>query len=297
MARPLVRIIGAAAFVTGLSLAVYAPGSAHAQEQEQEQALSARSVTWSCTGEPCPWGSSTSGHALVWPADLGAEQSRLGYTTSAAIYLPGMRANGMSLKLTDGAANVYAGRLDASSHRVIAVLRRGEAFTIAGLDLDAGEVVSVQSNAGFELTLSANGSPYPVGKIIPSIHAFWRCTTRGCTDPDWLGEVISWPWWAAYQTNARSSWNSRAVFDADGNPLYPYMGKWAEGCKVTTHSGLVVIIEWERGKDEWRETRVLPGQTHTIHLEPGEDNAMIETADGEPGFSVSLKDFDPKPLP
>jgi len=289
--RSAARLLAAATL--GLCLAV-ASGT---QAQAQDQALSASSVTWTCTGEPCPWGSSSSGHALVWPDALEAVRSRLGYTTSAPIYLPAARANGLTLTLRDGSANVYVGKLDAGFHRVIASLQRGESLDIE--DLASDEVVSVQSNADFELSLREpdDGSYYPEGKVIPSIHAFWRCTQPGCNDPDWLGEVINWPSWAAYHTNARSSWNSRAVFDGEGNALYPYMGRWAEGCKVTAHSGLVLIIEWKRGEDVWRETRVYPGQTHTITLREGEDNAMIETVDGEPGFSVSLENCDPKPLP
>ena len=280
--------LGAAALASSLSPAT-------ARGQAREEVVSARAVTWTCTGEPCPWGDASSGHALAWPVALQAGQQRLGYTTSEPIYLPAARANGVTLSLRQGVANVYAGAPSAASHRVIAVLRRDEPFRIEGLGSD--EVVSVQSNAAFEVGLRTPGAYYPEGQIIPSIHAFWRCTQPGCTDPDWLGEVINWPAWSAYQTNARSSWNSRAVYDGDGNPLYPYMGKWAEGCKVTAHSGVVLIIEWERGKDVWRETKVYPGQTHTITLRPPEDNAMIETVDGEPGFSVSLEDCDPEPLP
>lgn len=277
-------------FIAAVSLSL---ASAHAQDQT----LFASAVTWSCTGEPCPWGSTSTGYALVWPSELPATRERLGYTTSVPIYLSAARAhaNGATLTLREGVANVYAGDPAEPSQRVIAVLRRGEAFSIDALGSD--EVVSVQSNAPFELELRTRRAYYPEGEIIPSIHAFWRCALPGCKEPDWTGEVIDWPSWAAYQTNARSGLNSRAVYDGDGKPLFPYMGSWAEGCKVTAHSGVVLIIEWQRGKDEWRETRVYPGETHTISLRPGEDNAMIETVDGEPGFSASLENCDPQPLP
>jgi hypothetical protein len=275
-------------FLAAVSLSL---ASAHAQDQT----LSASAVTWTCTGDPCPWGNTSTGHALVWPGELPATRDRLGYTTSEAIYLPAERARGATLTLRQGVANVYAGDPAEMAHRVIGVLRRGETFRIDALG--SGEVVSVQGNAPFELDLRVRGSYYPEGEVIQSTHAFWRCALPGCKEPDWTGEVIPWPSWAAYQSNARSGLNSRAVYDGDGNPLYPYMGRWAEGCKVTAHSGVVLIIEWERGKDDWRETRVYPGQTHTISLRPNEDNAMIETVDGEPGFSASLENCDPQPLP
>src|SRR5678816_1658802 len=86
-----------------------------------------------------------------------------------------------------------------------------------------------------------------------------------------------WPSWAAYQTNARSGDQSRSVFSADGTPLYPYMGSWAQSCEVTAESGVVLIIEWQRGTNVWRETWLYPRQSHVIDLVSPEDGAMIET--------------------
>ena len=75
------------------------------------------------------------------------------------------------------------------------------------------------------------------------------------------------------------------------------MGPWADGCVVTAATGLVLIIEWERGQDIWRETYLAPGETHTISLVPPENNAMIETTDGGGPFSVFLENCEPQPLP
>lgn len=111
-----------------------------------------------------------------------------------------------------------------------------------------------------------------------------------------MGAVIPWPSWAAHQDNARAGYNSRAVFSDSGEPLYPYMGRWAEGCQVTVVSGTVLIIEWKRGTDEWRETRLEPGQQYVIHLVPPEDGAMIESPEGVTDFSVTLQNCKPKPL-
>jgi hypothetical protein len=66
---------------------------------------------------------------------------------------------------------------------------------------------------------------------------------------------------------------------------------------VTAVSGTVVIIEWERGKDWWRETRLQPGQRHIIALTPPENGAMIEGLDGSTEFSVSLVNCNPRELP
>lgn len=281
-----------AALALGLVAAVSSTAGA---VQAQDQSLSSQPVTWTCTGEPCPWGDSSSGQALAWPDGLDARASRLGYTASQPVYLPAYLANRVTLTLTQGSANLYVGSPDAAAHRVIAVLKRDEPYAVSELDSD--QVLSVQSNAAFQITVASKGTFYPEGKVIPSIHAHWLCTQPGCMEGEWLGEVINWPSWAAYHTNARAGANSRGVYDDQGTALYPYMGKWAEGCKVTAHSGVVLIIEWERGTDTWRETRVYPGETHTISLNPGEDGAMIETIDNAPAFSASLENCDPQPLP
>src|SRR5262245_11042028 len=42
-------------------------------------------VTWTCTGEPCPWGNSATGEALVWPAEASPLNARLGYEVSGNI--------------------------------------------------------------------------------------------------------------------------------------------------------------------------------------------------------------------
>jgi hypothetical protein len=86
------------------------------------------------------------------------------------------------------------------------------------------------------------------------------------------------------------------VYSADGTPLYPYMGSWAQSCEVTAESGVVQIIEWQRGTDVWRETWLYPRQSHVIDLVSPEDGAMIETYDGSPGFSVSLRNCTPQPI-
>jgi hypothetical protein len=74
------------------------------------------------------------------------------------------------------------------------------------------------------------------------------------------------------------------------------MGPWADGCNVTSVTGVTLIIEWERGTDRWRETYLQPGESHTIDLVGSENNAMIETYDFGPAFSVSLDNCHPQPL-
>jgi hypothetical protein len=130
---------------------------------------------------------------------------------------------------------------------------------------------------------------------VSSIPAFWRCNIPGCTDPDWTGSVISWPSWSAYEDNDRTGSQSRTVFSSEGELLYPYMGSWAEGCQVTAISGTVLIIEWQRGTDVWRETFLEPGQSHTIALTFPEDGALIEGL-FSPGFSVSLANCSPQSI-
>jgi hypothetical protein len=138
--------------------------------------------------------------------------------------------------------------------------------------------------------------PPPPGNVINSIQAFWRCDIPGCDVGPWVGAVINWPSTAAYQNNNRTG-QPRWVYDANNQPLYPYMGSWANGCKVNAVSGQVLIIEWERGTDVWRETWLMPGESHTISLHAPENGAMIETYDYSPGFSVTLENCNPQPLP
>ena len=129
---------------------------------------------------------------------------------------------------------------------------------------------------------------------VSAIPANWRCNIAQCTGGDWVGGVIAWPSWSAYSNNARTGDNSRTVYSLSGETLYPYMGPWADGCEVTAVSGTVLIIEWQRGTETWRETLLDPGESHTIDLVSPEDNAMLEAPDGLTEFSVSLNNCTPQ---
>ena len=256
-----------------------------------------QAITWICTGTPCPWGSPASGRALVWPAETLPVATRLGYTASAGIYLPAAQANGAIITVPTGEVQIWAGRPGDSSHRLIGEIGGGETLHVAGLA--SREVLSVQSQDPFtyRITLPPPGdSGTPPPDVLQSMQAFWRCNTPTCSGAAWTGAIITWPSWAAYQDNARSGDASRSVFSATGTPLFTYMGPWAHGCEVTAESGTVLIIEWQRGTNAWRETWLFPRQSHTIHLVPPENGAMIETYDGSPGFSVSLRNCTPQPL-
>ncbi len=259
-------------------------------------------VTWTCTGSPCPWGSPLSGQAAVWPVELSPQSNRLGYTVSAAIYLPESTASGKSITLSSGTAAIYAGLPDAISHRLVTTLNAGQTFFISGLA--AGEVMSLQSQGQFAYALT-EGGPTPTAtpgacvdpttcNPVSAIQSYWRCNTPGCTDPDWEGAVISWPSWSAFESNARAGNQSRTVYSLDGEVLYPYMGSWANGCQVTAVAGTVLIIEWQRGTEQWREIYLEPGESHTITLVYPEDGAMIEGPDFSPGFAVMLENCTPQ---
>jgi hypothetical protein len=224
---------------------------------------------------------------------------RLGYSVSPAVYLPSGYANGATIEITSGVAQAFAGTPDAPSHRFLATIDAGESILVEGLQ--TGEVLSLQSANAFSYRAILGVPPPPPpdppeGEIIESILAYWRCVEPGCTSADWVGQVIDWPSWAAYQTNARSGGNGRAVYSDSGEPLYPYMGSWASGCEVTVVSGRVLIIEWERGTDVWRATLLEVGETYVIALTHPEDGAMIESEDYAPGFSVILNNCEPQPL-
>jgi hypothetical protein len=257
-------------------------------------------VAWSCTGTPCPWGDSEDGQALVWPVSANATSSRLGYTVTKPIYLPRIIANGTTITVHSGTVTAYAGQPAAPSHHAIVTISAGGTYTFS--ELTIGEVLSVQSDSGFryDVTLPAvvpEPEDDPVPGMIKSVPAIWRCNVPGCTSADWYSAVINWPASSAYSSNARAGESSRTVYGESGQQLYPYMGTWANGCEVTAHSGVVLIIEWQRGTDTWRETWLNPGESHTIHLTPPENNAMIESFDFSPGFGVTLSNCTPHALP
>lgn len=129
---------------------------------------------------------------------------------------------------------------------------------------------------------------------VVSVPARWRCNVPECTGYDWIGSVIAWPSWAAYEDNIRTGSNSRTIYTPEGVKLYPYMGSWADGCRVTAVSGIVLIIEWERGTDIWRETYLGPGQSHTIDLIYPEDGVLLESPNDASIFSVSLTNCTPQ---
>ncbi|HEY3496545.1 MAG TPA: hypothetical protein VGK73_17725 [Polyangiaceae bacterium] len=253
-------------------------------------------VTWSCTGKPCPWGQTIHEHALVWPSATGATIARLGYTASAGIYLPAAAANGLEIAVHEGKATAYAGLPNTAEHRRLGTLGAGTSLPIRGLSAD--EVLSVQSETHFTYSLGkVDPNAKSSGQLFVATQSVWRCNAPTCKAKDWRGAVVSWPSWAAYHDNARDGNDARAVFGTTGEPLYPYMGLWADGCEVTAETGIVLIIEWKRGADVWRETRLDPGMKHVIRLRSPEDGAMIETLDDLPSFSVTLDHCTPQRLP
>ncbi len=145
---------------------------------------------------------------------------------------------------------------------------------------------------------AAAGTDPMTDNPVASIPSRWVCDLPGYSHKSaWPGAVIAWPSWAAYECNARAGDQSRTVYSLDGRKLYPYMGPWANGMQITVVSGDVLIIEWKRGAEVWRERRLKPGDTYTISLQSHEDNAMIESPDGdEPRFTVALANFKPQPI-
>ena len=185
----------------------------------------------------------------------------------------------MGIAIAAGTATVYAGLPEASSHRQLASLGAGQSYVITGLA--AGEVVSVQSGGAFSYVLTMPAAaPSPTPTPVAACADPARCATLShqCSLSgaamrlaaqlaDWVGVVIAWPSWSAYSTaDASLRFDIREpCTSAQGEVLYPYMGSWASGCQVTAVAGVVLIIEWQRGTEVWRETYLDPGETHTDH--------------------------------
>jgi hypothetical protein len=222
---------------------------------------------------------------------------------STGIYLPATAATGLSVSVSSGKASVYAGEPGASSHRRLAIVPSGHSFVISAVG--AGEVVSVQDTAPFTYELEQWTDPPPGDRCtdpiecdpVDSVRSVWQCDVPTCSTEDWHGGVITWPAWAAYENNNRVGNMSRTVFTYEGEKLYPYMGAWADGCEITVVEGDALIVEWQRGTDEWRSTYLGPGGQHTIDLVGSEDGALIETPDTPTDFSVTFENCTPQPVP
>ena len=266
-------------------------------------ANASQAITLTCTGHQCPWGQTQTTQALVWQVERGAITTHLGYTASATVYLFGARANGADIWIDTGTANLVAGLPGDVWPRTLATVHAGGSFHVTGLGF--GEVLSVQSDQPFthRSSLPPAGAPSSEvssggpGNLTTADQSLWRCNVADCFSSDWTGAVISWPSWSAYQSNARPGNLSRSVFSWADVPLYPYMGAWADGCEVTGESGITRVIEWQRGAGQWRDTWLYPGETHVIHLVPPENGALIEGFDASPGFTATLRNCTPQPLP
>ncbi|MFG1813418.1 discoidin domain-containing protein [Kribbella sp. NPDC049174] len=260
-------------------------------------------VTWTCTSSPCPWGPSDSGYAAVWPAETDPSRARYGYTASHDVYAPAPQVANWKITVTSGSATVFSGPV-GDSHASLANLSAGQSYTVP-TTLSGSSIVSVQSGSPFEYAF-VPGPPVPPPPSactdpttcdpVSWVNARWRYAGTGENPGDWYGGVITWPVGTAYQDNGRSGDNARTVYSESGVPLYPYMGAWADGCTVRVVTGRVLIVEWERGTDEWRETRVNAGQAYTISLSGSEDGAMIETDNDVEPFTVSVSNCTPRPL-
>jgi hypothetical protein len=283
--------------VSGLTanefLAVYS-GSAFSYQAvlpgQDPGATNSQMTTWSCAGAPCPWGASVNAHAAAWPASAQPVNNQLGYLASRNIYLPAQLANGSELWLASGTAEVFAVTLDSNADRFLGQIWAGGTLEIGGLAPD--EFLAVYSGAPFSYEIALFDGP---ADTIHAQLAYWSCNTPGCTRPDLVGPVIAWPEWSAYSSNNRAGQNSMSVFAPDGSSLHPYMASWANGCQVTVVYGTVIIVEWQRGSETWRETWLSPGDVHTISLSLPEDGAMLETFDS-PGFGITLANCTPQPL-
>jgi len=261
--------------------------------QMLEYAGTSELVTWSCNGTDCPWGTTVAATAATWPAEANPGSARYDYAASKGIYLTADVATGLEITVETGVAYVFVGTTDGRDV-VVATLSNGASYVVS--NLAPGDVVSLEGNSPFTYRVEPPDPDRPV--LIESVAAYWHCDMQGCDLAPWTGRVIDWNHWSAYQSNARSAEStSRTIYDGNGEPLHPYMGAWADGCTVNAIEGQVLIVEWERGTDVWRETYLDPGESYTINLIGSEDGALIESNDINGPFSVTLEGCQPEPLP
>jgi hypothetical protein len=179
--------------------------------------------------------------------------------------------------------------------------------------LSADVVVSLQGDSGFQYTLTPGTPPTATPTATPTeepactdptdcdpvswVPSVWRYNGPDPAKPDdWFGGVITWPSRSAFSSNGREGGNSRTTYSMSGEKLYPYMGAWADGCEIEVVSGRVLVIEWERGLEAWRETYLSAGTAYTINLVDSENGAMIETPNTTEPFEVSLSNCTPQEI-
>ena len=293
-ANEIMSVQGTAAFTYDVTLPTYTPPP----PPPPSPGTSSQLVTWQCTGSPCPMGPSPSQQALVWPAIANPTKVKLGYTATQGVYLPHNYVAGTTITVTSGSATAFVDVPNGSLHNVVTTISAGGTYTFAAIT--SGQVLSLVGNAGFqyELTLGnfVPSPPPPAANVIQSTPTEWRCDFANCPG-NWYSHTIPWPSWSSYSDNARAGDKFRRTYGPNGDVIHPYMGSWAHGCRVTSVSGVVLIIEWQRGSETWRETYLDRNQTYTINLTPPFDGAMIESYDESPGFSVTLENCNPQPLP
>jgi hypothetical protein len=290
-ANEMLSVQSTAAFTYDVTLPAYTPPPPLPYTPSQQ-------VTWQCTGSPCPMGASIGQQALVWPSSTNPTKVKLGYTATQGVYLPHNYVAGTTLTVRSGTAVAYVDAPGGTLHNAITTITAGGTYTFAAIP--AGQVLSVVGTAQFEYELTVGSfvpSPTPPPtNVIQSTPTEWRCDFAGCPG-NWYSHTIPWPSWSAYSDNARTGTKFRRTYGPNGEVIHPYMGSWANGCRVTSVSGVVLIIEWQRGSETWRETYLDRNQTYTINLTPPFDGAMIESYDESPGFSVTLENCNPQPLP
>jgi hypothetical protein len=257
-------------------------------------------VDWNCSGNSCSWGPTVGAHSIVWDAETVPGITGFQYSTAADVYLVPHLANGSTISITEGMAHLYVGTYGEPWAMTLVTLYAGQSHNVFGLL--PNQFLSVSNDYDpftytVELGQGSAEPPGDPGDLQYSVSANWRCDSQQCQGGDWLGTVISWPSWSAYPNNSRSGNNSRTVFGDSGELLYPYMGSWADGCRVNAHQGAVLIIEWQRGTDIWRETTIYPGQSYVIDLVGAENGALIESNGAGTHFGVTLENCEPQPLP
>lgn len=275
------------------------------------------------SGKPNVTDSSFGEQSLVWPDGLSAVTTgEYGYTAGAGIYLPAAQANGLTVTVTSGWAALLVGAPGLTPRTTYRVLEAGESVQVSGVA--DGRSLSVQGSASFGWTVSADpvdgsavGPSAPSADcdgvvtdlagcdFVSSVPVDWRCDPSACSvpTPDWSEQAVAWPEGEAYDTNNRThggaNWRDTYRGGTD-DPAYTYMGRWADGCTITSLAGQTVIIEWDYGSEVWRQTTLEPGHSHTIAFGTdavgnAEDGAMIETGSAAPTL-VRIENCTPGPV-
>lgn len=254
--------------------------------------LSSQFVTLNCTSSPCPWGPAPGSNAIVWPATAATVTNRLGYTATDNVYLQYDYANGSTITVNSGSANLNAGYPDDTTFRSLGSVNAGESITVSGLV--EGEVLVVSNSTAsftYDATVTEPTPPDPAsGPEHTSRLATLTCDGTNCpAGPSTSTNAIVWPVSAKPVYHRLDYVSDRAIY---------LPRAYADGAKISIVSGSASVRAGHGNATEFRLLRALnAGETFVVssaNLASGE--VISVTSGSQFTFTAELSATPPAPV-